>query len=415
MHISFKLKAINGFRKTHSNLNYSYRHHRQLVMFCFVLGLSLVGEKVSAKTLTQAVNEQIGTVSVPCENLLNAGATPTGSLATICGRIIPAGTAYNDSIGASTNSISTDSSIKLVTQEQNKKNSKENEDMSGSKWTFFATAEDGSIDRDSTNLIGGYTSTTVRLLVGGTYKTNPTNLLGIALSGKNQNGNDNLGTPFKETNYAIRILDIYYPTENSFIQFAGGVNIKTQRQRAASFNEPSQLYSVSGSPSSDFSFNQYELSILSGYNYAKDSFVITPQIGLTLLTENYGTYTESGNSGLELVIYDDKQRSLKSNVGVQATMNISTGSGVFIPQIDLRWIHEFDDKSRQVNFSFAYDTSHVVFSYNTEAVDRDYGEIAVGIAYVMAKGKQAFARVQSVIGQELYNSTIYSIGLNFEL
>lgn len=97
------------------------------------------------------------------------------------------------------------------------------------------------------------------------------------------------------------------------------------------------------------------------------------------------------------------------------TNAISTHFGVVLPQFDLRWKHEFADKSRQVNVSFVQDTRNKIFTYDTEAADPDFFEISAGASFVFAKGAQTFFRVQSVLGQQYYQSTSINLGVNIRL
>lgn len=372
---------------------------------------------VNALTLNDAVNAQLATVTLPCDRLLGADPATvlTGGLLTLCGRTVPFGSTPQSTGGGAANLSSLSSTAMTVMQE-----GQAHEEMQiGAKWTLFVTAENETLNRDVTNIEDGFDSDAVRLIAGGTYVLNPKTDLGFALNTQRHEGDYTNGGNFKTTTTGIRLMGSMHISDQLFLQtLAGYDSVSSQRTRAATFDERFNgglVFLRQGTPSSDFDYTQTELSVLAGYNYMKGSFTLTPQLGLTWLDINYGTFREAGSSGLELTFHDDKRQSLQSAVGLQTTMAISTGFGVVIPQLDLRWKHEFADDARQVNVSFTQDSRAKQFSYDTEAGDRNYFELGAGIGFVFSQGKQAFVRIQTLLSHDYYDNYLVTAGLNIEL
>jgi hypothetical protein len=392
-----------------------------------VTGVLLSSSGLYAQTLSQAVNAQLEQVSIPCERLLGgdlANLVLVGNLASdICGRAFAAGaTSQDTSIGSANSSSLSGDTLTLLQHAQGneKKGQASVEAQLGSQWTLFMTADAGTLNRDVTVAEDGYKSSIARLLVGSTYTVNPTNTIGVAITTQRHTGDYVGGGDFKDSATGVRLLESYHPTAQLFFQAVAGYDsVSSQRTRTATFSEyviPGTPYrTYTGTPTVDYSYNQTELSVLGGYNSTHGGFTLTPQVGLTWLMSDYGSYVEAGNSGLELVIHNDKRESLQSSLGIQGTYAMSTGFGVMIPQFDVRWKHEFADNSRQVDVSFAGDTRGKIFSYDTQAADKDFYELSAGIAFVYSKGVQSFLRVQTVLGQEYYHNNIATIGLNLEL
>lgn len=281
------------------------------------------------------------------------------------------------------------------------------------------TADFGTLNRDYTIQEDGYKSHLLNILAGSTYAINAHNTLGLALTLQQHTGDYLSGGDFKDTATGMRIIESYHPTDNFFMQAVAGYDsVSSQRNRAAEFTELSSgsvIFSQSGTPYADYKYNQTELALMAGYNYSAGSFTLTPQLGLTWLNADYGTYSEAGSSGLELTIHNDKRESLQSSLGILGSNTISTSFGVMIPQFEVRWKHEFADKSRQVDVSFVGDTRGIIFSYDTQATDRNFFEVGAGLGFVYAKGVQSFIRIQTIVGQQYYHGTTATLGLNMEL
>lgn len=287
------------------------------------------------------------------------------------------------------------------------------------KWTVFTTIEGGALNRDVSNAEAGFDSRRINLLMGSTYALNTSHTLGALVSTIRQVGDYLGGGDFSERSNGWRVLELYQPSVEFFIQAVAGVDaVASQRTRTTSFEEyfnGALAFYQSGTPSADYHYKQSELSLQSGYSFYRGRYTLTPQLGLSAVTSAYGSYTESGNSGLELKFHNDKRKSLLSTLGLQATRTISTGVGVVTPQFDLNWKHKFADKSRQVEVSFVDDTRSKIFRYDTQAADRDFIELGGGVVIVFINGVQSFVRLQTSLGQRYTQSTIATLGLNIEL
>lgn len=379
--------------------------------------LAIISLNAHAITLIEAVDAQLGTVSLPCDQLLAGDPVSVleGELANICSRAVPLGSTAQSAAGNSS-SLSTLSSSPMTSVESEKVQEKME---LGSQWTLFFTAESEILDRDITTQEDGFDSTALRLLAGLTYALDARSNMGLALTMQEHKGDYDSGGDFKAETTGIRLMALKYFSDQFFIQAMGGIDqVSSQRTRSTSFDEyfnGGLVFSTNGNPSSDFDYDQTELSVLAGYDYVTGNITVTPQLGLTWLNIDFGTYSEAGNSGLELTFHDDERESLQSVLGIQTTMAVSTGYGVALPQLDLRWIHEFEDKSREVNVSFTHDTRSRQFYYDTEAGDRNFVELGAGAVFVFSGGNQAFVRIQTLLEHDYYDNYIFSAGFNIEL
>jgi uncharacterized protein YhjY with autotransporter beta-barrel domain len=373
---------------------------------------------LSALTLNEAVNAELDTIgSAPCERLLGTDPVTvlSGNLATICSRAVPLGNAPQSSATGAATLSSMSSSAAAQTQDQELRE----ETQLGSQWTLFLTAEFEQLDRDVTDAADGFDSNAARLLAGTTYALNPNANMGLAFTTQRHSGDYTNGGDFEANTNGIRLLASWYVSDRAFLQANAGYDkVSSERSRAAAFEEYQNgglIFFQEGQPISDFDYNQTELSLVAGYEYSWQSVTLTPQLGITWLNIDYGTYSETDDSGLALTYHDDERESLQSALGLQATMAIGAGFGVVIPQLDLHWIHEYEDKSREVNVSFTQDTRSAQFAYDTEAGDRNFFELGAGASFVFSHGNQAFVRLQTLLGHEFYDNYIVAAGVNIEL
>jgi uncharacterized protein YhjY with autotransporter beta-barrel domain len=109
-----------------------------------------------------------------------------------------------------------------------------------------------------------------------------------------------------------------------------------------------------------------------------DGLTVGPRAGFSWVRNDYNSYNERGNSGLELRFNNDHRTSLQSSVGAFASYAISTGFGVIVPQAGVSWIHEFENAQRDIGFSFVGDIRGKTFTFQNERPDQDFLEINAG-------------------------------------
>lgn len=96
-----------------------------------------------------------------------------------------------------------------------------------------------------------------------------------------------------------------------------------------------------------------------------------------------------------------------SSLGVQGSYAISTPLGVSVPQLRLEWQHEFLYDPRTIAATFVNDprpTSATTIRYQTDAPDRDFFTLGVGLAHTFRAGIAGFIYYERVLG--LQNATV---------
>ena len=117
------------------------------------------------------------------------------------------------------------------------------------------------------------------------------------------------------------------------------------------------------------------------------------------------------STGIELIYDDQNVVSLTSTVGVFASMAISTGFGVLVPQAGAEYVHEFANDQRSVGFTFVDLTGRPRFLFQTDPPDRNFFNIGVGAVAVFSRGLSAYVNVRQLLGYSDRTATTVTIGL----
>ena len=374
---------------------------------------------MAEQSLTQAITNQLRTVTETCENLLgdDSPAVLTGGLQEICARNSPAGSE------ASTQGPSAGNTHSLASEAQallkNARGDTGKTQVLDSRWSLFANAEQESLDGDATNLADAFDSSATRVNAGVSYALNSDAQFGLAVVSKQQEGDYQQGGDFDSSSLGVRFIADLGLGDDAFVQLLIGQDkTETDRNRVASFTDRANntvIFFRSASVNSNFEYYETEAAVVFGTYYAVGNATLSPVLGLTWQNIDYGTYSEAGNSGFEVVTYDDSSKSLQALLGVQASWAVPFGWGVWAPQIGATLKNEFENKARKVDVSFTGDTRAKRFSYDIEEGDSNYLAVSAGSVFVLKNGWQFYVNAETYTAYENYSRSLVSTGLRVEL
>lgn len=401
-------------------------HH---LTYSGIIGYSLVAsQSVLAQSLDEAINNQLSADPLPCAELRADGnGDPnrfTGGLADICGAVVPAGTGASTAGGNSATPVALPTPITTFVKDTHD-GTQEGASIARDLNLFF-TIESESIERNEDDFSNGFDGDRRQFIAGLTYRLNDAAVLGASVNVGREDGDydtnssgSNIGGSLDKDSKGVRFLASLRPTDATNILFVAGyddVSIKQKRATSVSldFNNVS-LFSRSTEAESDNDYNQYGLSLIATHELQAGRFTFIPEVGITWEKSDYGAYSESGNTGLELKFYDDERTSLQSNIGITMSAAYGVSFGSIIPQVGVNWIHEFDDDQRNVDVSFTGDTLNERFSYETQSPDRNFFRANAGVVFALEGGVQTFANVSTLAGHDNYDSLLGSLGIRIEL
>lgn len=287
----------------------------------------------------------------------------------------------------------------------------------GKGFSVFLSGNFEALNRDVTTFADGFDSTVLGGTFGGDYQINDKALAGAAVTFTNTNGDFDGGGNFDTNAYGVMVFGSFIPVPGFFIDLSGGyARNDFEVNRAVSFTEivaPDPL--ISGTASSDSNGDVLSFRGLVGHDHTYGNVTVGPRVGLNYSYTSIDGYSESGTSGLELVYSDQTVHSLQSLVGVQGSMAVSTSYGVWVPQANADWIHEFENNQRFIEAYFALDTVQKQrFKFQTDTPVRNFANIGVGTVLILPNGLQPFVNFRAMLGNDQFDNYAGAIGIRIE-
>lgn len=391
------------------------------VFICLVISLPLPSQ---AQTLDQAILNQLGN---DCAGLGGTGASIAGlstALNSICG--IPVGSPGGNSVGGGTGSAqSLGATVQNRREAQLGSEGDHGKDQSnqglslklGQGVGVFISANFEGLDRDVTTFADGFNSTVLGATLGGDFRFNDQAVAGAAFNFTNRDGNFDGGGTFSTNSYGVIFFGSFIPIPSFFIDLSVGYTGHNYLvARPVSFAELGTTVSIGGVASSNSSGDEASVRILAGHDHTYGNITVGPRIGLNYSNLNIDSYAESGGGGLALV-YDEQQvHSLQSTIGVQGSMAVSTTYGIWVPQANAEFIHEFENNQRFINVRFLDDgrATPTKFSFQNDTPERNFFNLGLGTVLVLPNGIQPFADFRVMIGNDQFNNYAGTIGIRIE-
>jgi outer membrane lipase/esterase len=202
---------------------------------------------------------------------------------------------------------------------------------------------------------------------------------------------------------------------NLFIDlFAGYTRRDYTIDRRYSFDRLNVITISSASAHGETHGDEFRVGANAGYDFAIGPVTAGPRFGIQFRENHIDDYAETGRgrtTGLELAYDDQYQTSLTSRLGAFASMAISAGFGVFVPQATFDWVHEFLDNQRAIYFHFVEDLGQRRFRFQNDPPDRNYFNAGAGL--VLPNGLSPFVNIRQFFGYSKQSSTTVTAGLRF--
>lgn len=305
--------------------------------------------------------------------------------------------------------------IRIPLDEQQEKKDK-GASADGGGWGFLMTPQFGNSNRAETALENGYKSDLTGLVVGLDYRFSDGLVLGLAVGQTKDKANflNNVGLQNSRNNTAT-MYGTWLLSESVAVDGylgLGKISIDNQRQFVAS---PTISGTMSGSTT-----GQQTLAGLS-VNFQTDAgrFNLAPFVNLDYTKTIIKSYNESGSGnnpyfGFLALHYGDRSvTTLTSSLGGRVSASFGYDWGALVPSVRLAAVHEFQNKSRQVNNELVA-TPGNSFLVETDAPDRNYLNIGLGLSAALNGGTQLFLDFDKRAQDKLLSSWAISLGALME-
>lgn len=245
------------------------------------------------------------------------------------------------------------------------------------------------------------------------YKPNMIGGIAIGLSGTKATMNDQNGT-VKSKGYDILAFATYFYQQAYYLDAvisSGKYSFDSTRNINFKLADRETNKTAVGSTSSQ----QFGLNLGAGYNKAfTNGVTLGSNLGLSYTMSKIDDFQEQEANELNLSIDKQKISTAQTQIGFSLSKVFNHQYGVFLPQVDATWVHEFADDIKTISGRFLSTTESIKFSFKSDAPDRNYIIVNTGMSWVMPNGKSAFINYQTLFARENYTSHQFSLGLRME-
>ncbi len=289
------------------------------------------------------------------------------------------------------------------------------------KLGIFASGAINLGNRDSTEKQTGFDFKTIELTLGADYRFSDKLVLGTAFSYTAVDTDVDSNGGFLDTRgYGLTLYGTYYPFDRFYLD--GMVNYGWNRydQRR---NVAYQLENINVNQrfDSDYNGQQFFADVGAGYEFTHGNLTFGPEIRLSYLdlkVDPFQERTSNNDSGSAWAVAINQQdrKSLVSSVGGRANYLIEQPWGILQPQVELSWLHEFDDDSRMVSGHFL--EGAVVpdngFQLATDPVDKDYFRLGLGLSARFNRGPSILFQYRTLFDYANLNEHSISAQVRWE-
>ena len=291
-------------------------------------------------------------------------------------------------------------------------------DLAIPRLSLFASGNIEVLNKDATRFADGFDSDILGVTVGGDYQIHDQALVGLAFTYTNTDADFDGGGGFETDSFNGTLFASFLPVSGLFVDVIVGYARKNYDvDRAVSFMEGGSGDSIVGTASSDTHGDIISAQTLVGYDYTIRNMTIGPRLGLNYTNTHVQDYKERGGTGLELIFQDQYVNSLQSTVGLQASSAFSTVLGVFVPQINADYVHEFANSVRAIEVQFAEDNTATPtrFAFRNEKPIRNFFNVGAGLVAVLPHNIQPFVNFRAMVGNKRFDNYAGSFGIRIGL
>lgn len=292
-------------------------------------------------------------------------------------------------------------------------------DDAGTRWGAYANTNFGTSDKDATSRESGFSADNYGLDGGVDYRFGEKSVLGVALGYVRSKADlDANGGKLRTDGYSVSGYGSFTPSKQVYVNAVLSYSSSNHDQNRA------VAYSIGGTTvnqlaSSSTDSRGVSVDIEAGYDIYQNEWTLTPYGRFNYARVKIDGYAEAmsnpaaAGSGLAVAI--DAQRTISTTLsaGGRISRALETGWGTVYPQVGIEYIHEFDNKNKDITGRFIDDSSRTVFRLPTDRPDRNYGIITAGVSADFRKGWSGHVQYQGLIGYK--NTTLHALDIGLRL
>jgi outer membrane autotransporter protein len=166
------------------------------------------------------------------------------------------------------------------------------------------------------------------------------------------------------------------------------------------------MQGFNGAANGNFNGQQYVTSAEFGWPLAVGRAIVTPLASLTYSYLNQNSYTETGGNGAALSVGSAGSSSVRSALGAKFAVPFETSAGRWVPELSVRWVHEYNRTRQTTGASFAADPSgQTGFTTVGATPVSDLAEMSLGLTLMRANNLSASIRYDLQAGSGFVSHT----------
>ena len=155
---------------------------------------------------------------------------------------------------------------------------------------------------------------------------------------------------------------------------------------------------------------QFAVGLSTGYDVHVGALSVGPTARVNYARVRIDGYRETGAASFDTRISEQTIESVTSALGGEVRYALSTGWGVFMPQVSFEWEHEYKGDNRTIVARVSSEPT-VAPAVRTGSPDRDYANLGAGVTATFPGGVSGFAHYQAVLGRTNFTSHAFSAGV----
>lgn len=287
-------------------------------------------------------------------------------------------------------------------------------------WGFFVNGTINSGSKDATENVAGFDYDAWSVTLGADYRFRDNLVAGAALGySKNDTDLDANGGNLDSDGFTLTLYGTYYLESGLYLDGAVGYSWNDFEQRRNIRYDIGSVR-VDQSAKSDFDGSQWSASFGGGYSFSRGALSFGPTARLEYVETKVDGFQErmsnptADGGGWATRIDDQDVSSFTSQIGAEVSYAVSTSWGLLIPNLQVQWVHEFEDGSENVVGHFVQDTSRTKFSLPTDSFDPDYFNLQLGLSAQFANGRSGFLYYRKLVGYSDLDAYTIGAGVRME-
>ena len=278
-----------------------------------------------------------------------------------------------------------------------------------SPWGAFINGTLSVGEQDDVDDSLGYSVRSKGITAGVDYRINRKMVVGVAVGfgGSDSDFNQNSGSQ-DSSSLTLTVFGNHFINNKIYADWIVSYT-KNDFDIKRNMDVLGTTHNISASPDG----HQYSVAVGGGYDYVRGPLQLTGFGRIDYINTIIDSYDEKG-SFYALSLSEQREESLATAFGVKSAYVFNTKKAVYIPSLEIEWVHQYNQDARTIDAAFVQSPSSGSFSIETQKSDRDHMNAALSVSAMFSGGKSAFFRYDTLLGEDDRSSESYTLGGRYE-